>query len=136
MPLAIGNYWIYQSVTIDTNGVETIYPKQDSLYVLKDTVVNASVYYYLCGASFFNFPQQNYFYRDSSGFIVSIEGKIIFAPNYYRDTAITVQANYDFQYRYMIPTDTLITVPAGTFLTSTRQWKFVFTSSYSWDKVR
>ncbi len=136
MPLAVGNYWIYQSVMVDTNGIETINPKLDSVYVSSDTLINGKLYYHIWGLTFFNYPTYNYYARDSSEFFVGLKGALGFAPNYYKDTLINTVPNYYINYRYSIPKDTLITVPAGIFLTSLFQSKFVFTPTYQWEKVR
>ena len=39
LPLAIGNYWIYQKSTDDTSGYYSMTSEMDSVYVVKDTMV-------------------------------------------------------------------------------------------------
>ena len=66
-PLTTGSYWVYDWYTIDTDGVETLYGRTDTVKVTGDTMLNGFEYAIVEGTSlgskFINF------YRDSSGYL-------------------------------------------------------------------
>ena len=51
MPLAVGNYWIYETYRIDTLGNETLLSSIDSVYIDRDTIINGYTYYIIEGGS-------------------------------------------------------------------------------------
>jgi hypothetical protein len=127
LPMAAGNYWIYQWVDVDTNGNEFQADYYDSVVISQDTIIRGKTYY---KREFYTFYQnskyptdhQSDFYLDSSGYLVNIWGWILFSENNYTDTI--------FQRIRKVPSDTnilcwvsykmervsgSITVPAGTF---------------------
>jgi hypothetical protein len=48
-PLEIGNYWVYNTYSIDTLGNETLINQYDSAYVSRDTVISGNTYYIIEG---------------------------------------------------------------------------------------
>ena len=78
LPLAVGNYWIYQKSQDDSSGSYTMQNQFDSLYIEKDSVIFGNLYYkfkhannyflnyFSLGASF------SYIWiRDSSNFLIT-----------------------------------------------------------------
>jgi hypothetical protein len=121
-PLTIGNYWIYQSVKIDSIGNETVIPNIDSVIISRDTTIRNKQYFILEGTnSPFN-PKWGIIaiYRDSSGYLVNNQGEIRFTENNFTDTlAYEVELNnqdtlYSLTYKMEASTNP-VTVPAGTF---------------------
>jgi len=54
MPLAVGNYWIYETINIDTLGNETTLTGIDSAYIDRDTLINGNTYYMISGGPAIN----------------------------------------------------------------------------------
>jgi len=54
MPLAVGNYWIYETINIDTLGNETTLTGIDSAYIDRDTIINGNTYYMMYGGPAIN----------------------------------------------------------------------------------
>ena len=44
-PLAVGNYWIYDVYNIDENGNEQLLNLQDTLAIVKDSIIDGKVYF-------------------------------------------------------------------------------------------
>src|SRR5512138_3455758 len=87
MALKVGNYWIYQNYDIDTNGVATPTDDWDSAYISKDTVVNGKTYYKMHRKQVLQAPVQLVeFLRDSSGYLVGINGNILMSEDNFTDT--------------------------------------------------
>jgi hypothetical protein len=79
-----GSYWIYHWYKIDTLGNETFMDKTDSLYIAEDTIINGHTYQVKKGNFFVT---QNYLElcRDSSNYIVSHLGQIMFSATNFTD---------------------------------------------------
>lgn len=88
-PLEIGNYWIYDHYDIDSLGNETKRNRTDSVILSRDTIINGNQYFVLEGT---NYPYDGGRWgivdvlRDSSGYIVSANGKIKFSVDNFTDT--------------------------------------------------
>lgn len=136
-PMAVGNYWIYQLVTIDTNGVETIDPLLDSVYISKDSVINGKTYFEVTGMVFFQAPSWKRYYRDSLQFVVDEFGTLIYAPEYFTDTMRfdTVPTTYT-SFQIMKHLDSLVTVPYGNFITSSAERTVNLIPPYPWANPR
>jgi hypothetical protein len=76
MPLAIGNYWVYETFSCDSGGVNCVSQSVDTTQVTGDTVMNGNTYFKLEG-SFELFPDQ-VFLRDSGDYLVNQQGIILF----------------------------------------------------------
>lgn len=120
MGMKKGNYWIYQLYRIDTAGVET--PGiTDSVYVDKDTVINGRIYYKFVEASV------NYYWRDSSEYILNPDGEIIYTGANFADTFWKKYNDpYLLVYKKMADKGLTISVPAGTFATNTMQTTYSY----------
>jgi len=82
-PMEIGNYWIYEIFEIDTNGRETPTGRMDSLYISGTETINGTLYYHFEGDVHLCLPD---YLRDSSGYLTSSYGNVLFAPNDFSDT--------------------------------------------------
>jgi hypothetical protein len=111
-----GNYWIYQTYIIDSNGNETLMPGEDSCYYTGDTIINTDTFHIV--HNWWVLPGDRYL-KDSSGYL--IDGGVILTVTITNDTFYTWQSNdttIGHPYAsYMIVTSltTPVTVPAGTF---------------------
>lgn len=122
-PLEIGNYWVYKHFRIDTNGVETELEMTDSIVVSRDTSINNKKYFVLEGIDY-PFSSSNWgivsILRDSSGYLVSENGTILFTDRNFTDTLISRtqliggDTFYVLSYK-MERVFNPISVPAGTF---------------------
>jgi hypothetical protein len=76
-PLDSGSYWVFEHVSVDTNGNES-FLQTDSVRVMGDSVIGGNTYkiFKNFGFSFFSA-----LYRDSSNCIVNEKGEIVFAAN-------------------------------------------------------
>lgn len=73
-------YWIYQYYHIDSIGVETKLNDIDSMWIAGDTMIKGNKYLIFEGdIRVFSSSYQKVYLRDSSGTIVSSEGKIAFS---------------------------------------------------------
>jgi hypothetical protein len=95
LPLAVGNYWIYQKSQDDSSGTYTMQNQFDSLYIEKDSVIFGNLYYkfkhannyfldyFSLGASF------SYIWiRDSSNFLITYPRTIALDPINLTDTVL------------------------------------------------
>jgi len=124
-PLAKGNYWIYKEYEIDTNSVEAQLETIDSINVTNDTIINGKKYYVIYHdrntSSFGNFVLDEYKYvRDSSGYLVKIDGGIVFSVCNFTDALVKRVSSFG-QDTLSIVTGKMekvteqINVPAGSF---------------------
>jgi hypothetical protein len=91
LPLAVGNYWIYQTFNLDSLGNETAFNLLDSIVITKDTLINNQLYYAFGGIQNYaaTFPE---FLRDSVGYLVNIKGQKTFSTNDFKN--ILVEKDY------------------------------------------
>lgn len=115
--LKVGNYWVYERWTVDTNGTETNTGFLDSAYVLSDTTFNGNTYYdYRCPP----FNNTVTLVRDSSGYLVGVGGEILSAPptntSVFRTGYVLVNQDTLADVAYFMTSGMLsIAVPAGNF---------------------
>jgi hypothetical protein len=87
MPLAVGNYWVYQNYRVDSLGNERLINQIDSVVITKDTIVNNKKYYVFEGSKYqMVFPR---LVRDSLGYLVSNKGEVLLSSTNYSDTIST-----------------------------------------------
>ena len=125
LPLAVGNYWIYQNVNLDSLGNETALNLFDSIVITKDTLINNKLYYVFGGIQNYaaTFPE---YLRDSVGYLVNIKGQKTFSTTDFKN----ILAEKDYYspinnknclwYTLKIKMDSvqkLIKTPAGEFNT-------------------
>ena len=116
--LNVGNYWVYDRYNVYPDGTEELLDRKDTVSVVGTTTLNNQVYFEFSGTQFGGDYQK--LVRDSSGFLVEDNGKILFSTQIFntvlrQDTIWTsdsplVQSVYE-----MKPDEVLIDVPAGVF---------------------
>lgn len=114
-PMEIGYYWVYEWFRIDSSGNETPMNKRDSISITKDTLIGGETFFTFEGTTFGNNPAR-YFLRDSSNYLVSNLGIILFSSTNFSDVlnidTLHPVAVVHYQMNHM---DTTINVPFGTF---------------------
>jgi hypothetical protein len=121
LPLAVGNYWIYENYQVDTLGNETKLSEIDSVIITKDTVINNEKYFVFEGTHYLYNENWGILYvlRDSSGYIVDNSGSIIFSSDNFIDTLServdTMVGLTIYRTSKMERSEISITVPAGTY---------------------
>jgi hypothetical protein len=137
-PMAVGDYWIYEHYRVDSLGNATPLGTTDSTYIEKDTVINSSVYYKMISPGL---PGENrvYLLRDSSHYLVSHTGEILFSSQNFTDTLneyyivlqVTAPDTVARVIKKMADRNVDVTTPAGTFTTSNYQAKFLMYPNWS-----
>lgn len=137
--LKVGNYWVYEQFTLDTNGVYTSRNILDSNYVEKDTLINGKLYYKYMSDNLEKF--QNYtprFFRDSAAYMVDQTGRIVFSIVQNSDTLDRIynvvpysSDTIAFIFSKMTDIGQSITVPAGTFETRNYQSTYIMWPKFS-----
>lgn len=113
--LKTGNYWVYEQQTIYGDTAVETSPITDSIYIEKDTVINAKTYFKFTETNWV-IPISTYFLRDSAGYLIDQHGNVFFsAVNttdtlYFRKIQDLVQLTYK-----MDSEDSSVSVPAGAF---------------------
>jgi len=130
MPLAIGNYWVYNDYKVDTLGNETKMNYVDSIYIQRDTLINNETYFVIEG-NYSPYANVEYILRDSLGYLIDNRGEIKFSVTNFTDTLYSVATmnNNDtiiFEFKNMDPSNHSISVPAGTFSTLDYVRTFIF----------
>jgi hypothetical protein len=119
--LKVGNYWVYESFKVDTNGVSTDLHKTDSSYILKDTLINGIRYFVSISTSFPNTYANTGYIRDSSGYLLSHwngRSHIGFATDNFKDIFSSDTSDpLIIRQSKMTGKDSVVTVPVGTFTT-------------------
>lgn len=119
MPLAIGNYWIYETFGCDSGEINCVSKSIDTTIVTKDTLINGNTYFKLEGNYLlFGDPK---FLTDSGDYLIDQTGTILFTNT---DSVNT----FNEQFIISIPGDTIyhfydklihgefdITVESGVF---------------------
>lgn len=147
MAMKPGNYWIYQQYLLDSaNGNASAENVFDSCYVEKDTVINGKTYHKYLAAVFGGGGTHSVQYlRDSSSYVVTERGRILFSSDdfthiffskgYFNPAAGAIDT-IPFTER-MDHKDMQVTVPAGTFKTSTfRQEYYMPEPKYHYGPIR
>jgi hypothetical protein len=63
LPLAVGNYWIYQMSRDDSSGTYTMLNDIDSLYIEKDSMISGELYYKFKHADNYSWLYELFFSR-------------------------------------------------------------------------
>ena len=80
MPLAIGNYWVYQHYLIHEDGTQESLDQKDSIYIQRDSLIDGNRYFVLEGVDHLingNKPGVLQLLRDSVGYLVNEDGDIL-----------------------------------------------------------
>lgn len=114
MQLKIGNYWVYEKYTIDSAGVENpVWGEADSSIITGDTMINDMKYF-----KKFSVNNENMsFLRDSSGYLVNLEGEVLFSENDFSNIIRIDTVGPGLAYiEYMMHNeDSSVSVPIGTY---------------------
>lgn len=119
LPLAIGNYWVYEHYRVDSLGVETLLPDIDSVYVSRDTLIRNNQYFILEGRTIPYTRVQ--ILRDSLQYLVNEKGDILFSEKNFDDilsTSLEITNDNDTilkSYSKMHLTNDPVVLSAGTF---------------------
>jgi len=120
-PLGTGSYWVYNTYIIDSLGNETLKSENDTLSIIGDTTINGNTYSIFYGKRYgVSTSLEKRFYRDSLGYIVNEEGKIVFSSDNFTDT-LDIKYTPDmenpmyYQFKMMKKVEDKITLPAGVF---------------------
>lgn len=133
-----GSYWIYQWSTIDTLGNETLMSSVDTIRNVGDTLINGNTYNVSKG-TYLGTNSQDLYTRDSSGYLVNEDGRILFSAINFTDTLYTLEVpieNPQFTGAFQMHSDSLfmVDVPAGSFDCLNLQGHFINElSSAAWD---
>ena len=111
LPLAVGNYWIYQKSDDDTLGNLNLQNSFDSVYVEKDTFIIGEHYYKLCHTNM-NFLSYYYFsngslsqyIKDSADYLVTRNYGILLDKIHIHDT-IHKDIFSIYEYACLVPDD-------------------------------
>jgi len=76
MPLAIGNFWVYETYSCDSGGVNCVSMSMDTTKVTKDTLINGNAYFKLEGKNLFTVDPV--YLRDSGDYLVDEKGIVYF----------------------------------------------------------
>lgn len=116
-PMTIGSYWVYEYSSTDTNNITTI-NGTDTVRVVQDSIINGNTYRMFKGNLSYACSTCYFFRRDSSGYLVNQNGRIMFSATNFTDT-LYIDTTQPLLYtaNYKMIADTSITVPAGTFST-------------------
>ncbi len=118
LPLAVGNYWIYEVNKVDIDG-NTEFVNMDSTYIYGDTLINNLNYFCFKSSSATSYNQ---YLRDSSDYIVDQNGQRFLYQMLTNDTLYTkVFKNYNgdtvtFNYRLMLKPSYSIRSVIGEFI--------------------
>jgi hypothetical protein len=108
-PIKPGNYWIYQIKGTSADGVVGMFPYLDSVYILKDTIINHSKYWIQTGTL-----SGTVYLRDSADCVILRQltyEQIIYSTN--RDTLLRDPPFY----KLITDVNEVTEVPAGKFPT-------------------
>ena len=92
LPLAVGNYWIYEKSNDDTLGGINLQGIYDSVYIAKDTFIAGEQYFKFCHTNnqflnYFWFYNNGYqFIKDSAGYLVTIDHILLLDTVHIQDT--------------------------------------------------
>lgn len=125
-PYKKGNYWIYEFMRAEQNGVITSLNKYDSVYVEKDTVIRGNIFWKIRQTDFLTNKPQNLYLRDSLHYIIQSDSRIIFSS---MDFSTVFYPHYDlaegdtisYSYMKMNDKDLTVSTKAGNFVTSNFQ---------------
>lgn len=126
IPVTVGSYWIYESISMDSTNTVTSISSIDSVFIPYDTIVNGKQYSRKMSVNMSGIPSitmnmflgNNIYVRDSAGYIVNFYGKFIRHDDFTNILAsqVLVSPPYSLISR-MVHKDSLVTVPAGSFTT-------------------
>ncbi|MDQ3048848.1 MAG: hypothetical protein M3R27_14955 [Bacteroidota bacterium] len=135
MPMSVGSYWVYESTTVDTNGVNSpMSGSNDSCYFSGDTIINGNLFFIYIS----NYGAWETYRRDSLGYIVDQKGDIHYSATNFTDTLHTESVPGFFYISYlMADPGAPVNVPAGSFACKDfLGTAILYPSTYPWDNPR
>lgn len=126
LPMAVGNYWVYQEYLSQGDGTFVPSSILDSTYISKDTLINGKTFYKFdnyqiikTSAKSVSFEGSE-FYSDSVKYLIDSNGVILFSENNFTDILYKRSDVIDGDTLTWITgkmekVDQILTVPAGTF---------------------
>lgn len=114
LPLAVGNYWIYEIAKVDTFGNEELLPLNDTISIVGDTILNGETFYVMVDG-LLGFGPKYTFVRDSSGFLLELNGNILYSSSQFDEvltTVVTGPAQFDYTMKSGLQT---VSAPLGDF---------------------
>ena len=125
IPMDIGNYWVYEHYKIDTLGNEILQSQTDSVSISRQMTKRGHTYFVFQGTYFpiySEFKSILWALRDSSGYLIDTNGRILFAENDFRDSLDIIYSqakpNEDTIITYVFQMRTVqnfVNLSAGTF---------------------
>lgn len=115
-PTKAGSYFVYHWYSIDSNKVETPLSDVDTIYILGDTLLNGKTYTIYKESFRQSWFKGLAFRRDSAGYIVDQNGKVLYSYVNFNDTFGSETGNAPWVFHSkMINGQDKIQVPAGSF---------------------
>ena len=114
MPMAVGNYWVYDVYKIDDQGNEELRPNQDRIEVVGETIINNEIYY-IVNDGVFGLYDKTSNLRDSLSYIIDSDGLVRFSSTNFNNILYSYEAgsfNISFSMDEEVRKET---VPAGEF---------------------
>jgi hypothetical protein len=114
MQLKIGNYWVYEKYTIDSDGIENpIWGETDSSIITGDTMIDNIKYYKKLSVN----QEHMSYLRNSNGYLVNLEGEVLFSENDFSNIirVDTIGPGLAYIEYMMHDEDSSINVPIGTY---------------------
>jgi len=126
LPMAVGNYWIYQDYWNNGDGVFHASSSIDSTCIVKDTVINGRIFYKFDNYHIFSHSESplkiesTFVYSDSAKHLINPKGEILFSENnftdvLYKSSDVLEGDTATWLSFKMEKLNQSITVPAGTF---------------------
>lgn len=120
MPTTVGSYWVYHWEDVDANGNTSPLSAIDTTLIVGDTLINNKQYIVFEG-TFFGGQKQRWCERDSSGFIVNLNGTIVCAynssPMEFSQTTVV-----PYILRNGVSSPASVSLPVGNFENSVRMY--------------
>lgn len=111
-----GSWWKYEWFEIDSMGNEFSLGGKDCLYVVGDTTINGNIFTHITGDSYMFPTPSNWFWRDSSHYLVDQFGNKLFSTYEKLDTLKIYPGSQYTIYSITHGIESPCTVPAGAFM--------------------
>ena len=115
LPLAVGNYWIYQKSQDDSIGTYTMQNDLDSLYIERDSVILGNQYFKFKHTNHnfadyfaFNASINDIWIKDSLGFLITYPRITVLDPVNLRDTIYRFSSNSGVPGYFCLVPDTFV----------------------------
>ena len=114
----VGSFWVYDIYKVDSSGNETFFSGNDTVRIIKDSIINGNQYAVYKG-HYEGSSNQVFLRRDSFGYFVDEKGEIFCSFSNFTDTFYTYSnPPYSYIIFKMAHKDSIISAPVGTFTAS------------------